>query len=53
MERYNTAEAATAVKREHPKADGYMPMIGGDVDMTVLVSRKEQKILAIADLRPW
>ena len=53
LERYNTAEAVAAVKREHPKADGYMPMIGGDVDMTVLVSRKEQKILAIADLRPW
>ena len=53
LERYNTAAAIAAMKREYPDADGFIPMIGSDMDMTVLVSRKKQKILAIADLRPW
>ncbi|MDO4642850.1 MAG: TfpX/TfpZ family type IV pilin accessory protein [Cardiobacteriaceae bacterium] len=50
---YNSKDMVEKIKLKYPNSDGFMPMIGVDVDMTVLVSRKEKKILAVVDLRPW
>ena len=50
---FNPQEQVDAVLQEYPEADGFLPMMGGDLDMTVLLSNKEQKILKVVDLRPW
>ena len=51
--KHNPQAAVDEILRQYPQADGFLPMMGGDWDMTVLVSNKEQKILATVDLRPW
>lgn len=51
--KYNSQAVVDEILRQYPQADGFLPMMGGDWDMTVLVSNKEQKILATVDLRPW
>lgn len=51
--KFNPQEQVDAVLQEYPEADGFLPMMGGDLDMTVLLSNKEQKILKVVDLRPW
>ncbi|WP_225757230.1 hypothetical protein [Cardiobacterium sp. Marseille-Q4385] len=51
--KHNPQAAVDEILHQYPQADGFLPMMGGDLDMTVLVSNKEQKILATVDLRPW
>ncbi len=53
LSKYNIKKEIDAVLLKYPEADGFLPMIGGEWDMTVLVSKKEQKILSVVDLRPW
>ena len=53
LNKYNIKKQVEDILEQHPEADGFLPMIGGDWDMTVLVSKKEQKILDVVDLRPW
>lgn len=53
LNKFNDTESVRNVLKKFPDADGFLPMIGKDWDMTVLVSNKSQKILGIADLRPW
>ena len=50
---YNIKKEVETVLAKYPEADGFLPMMGGEWDMTVLVSRKAQKILGVVDLRPW
>jgi len=51
--KYNIKKEVEEILKKYPEADGFLPMIGGEWDMTVLVSQKEQKILSVVDLRPW
>lgn len=53
LSKNNIKKQVEEILAQYPDADGFLPMIGGEWDMTVLVSRKEQKILDVVDLRPW
>jgi hypothetical protein len=51
--KFNPQEAVDAILQKYPEADGFLPMMSEDWDMTVLLSKKEEKILDTVDLRPW
>ena len=51
--KFNPQETVDAILQKYPEADGFLPMVSDDWDMTVLLSQKEQKILDAVDLRPW
>lgn len=53
LSNFNSQEDVDKILAEYPEADGFLPMMAPDLDMTVLVSKKEHKILGTVDLRPW
>ncbi|MBV7433523.1 hypothetical protein KRX19_00645 [Cardiobacteriaceae bacterium TAE3-ERU3] len=53
LEQLNPKLAVAQILEKYPQADGYIPLLAPEVDMTVLINTKEQKIEKIVDLRPW
>lgn len=53
LQKWNDKLKVNKELAKFPQADAYLPMMGGDIDMTVLLDNKNQKILGIVDLRPW
>jgi hypothetical protein len=48
------AEADVREKlRPYPDADAWMPLMSNAQPMTVLLNKKEARVLAIVDLQPW
>lgn len=53
LNKFNSAQQVANTLASYPQADGFLPLRAPSVDMTVLVSRQQQEIVAIVDLRPW
>lgn len=53
LEKYNDTQQVKQILATHPEADSYQPLKAPAVDMAVLLDSKQQKIIAIVDLRPW
>lgn len=51
--KFNNKNIVKKILEKYPDADGYLPLIGVDLDMTVLMSKKGRHIIKIVDLRPW
>ena len=51
--KYNDIQQIKQVLSVHPEADSYQPLKAPAADMTVLLDSKQQKIIAVVDLRPW
>lgn len=50
---FNDASTVEQVKTKYTKADAWLPLRGGDVDMVVLINSQVPEVVAIVDLRPW
>lgn len=53
LNRFNEPSKVDFVLRQYPLADGYIPMAGKKQSLVVLVSKSEQKVIAIVALAPW
>jgi putative fimbrial protein len=53
LEKYNDTQQVKQILATHPEADSYQPLKAPAVDMAVLLDSKQEKIIAIVDLRPW
>lgn len=53
LRNFNEGDEVDATLSEYPEADGYLPVMGGEIDMVLLVSKTRRKFLKIVDLRPW
>ena len=53
LEKYNDTQQVKQILATHPEADSYQPLKAPAADMTVLLDSKQQKIIAVVDLRPW
>lgn len=50
---FNDHAKVDLVLKQYPLADGYIPMSAKNQSMVVLVSKSEQKVIAIVALAPW
>lgn len=54
LKRYNTDANVEAIIKKYPKANSFLPLKSGEIDMTVLVDKNnENPVVKIVDLRPW
>lgn len=53
LEQYNSPEAVQHILAKYPKADGWLPLRTGQLDMTVLIHKESAEVIKIVDLRPW
>ena len=53
LEKYNDTQQVKQILATHPEADSYQPLKAPAVDMAVLLDSKQEKMIAIVDLRPW
>lgn len=53
LAQFNDNAAVIQVKTKYTKADTWLPLRGGDIDMVVLINSKVPEVLAIVDLHPW
>jgi hypothetical protein len=51
--KFNPPEKVAAVLAQTPQADAWLPLMCNVQSMTVLVSKKEGRILKIVELNPW
>lgn len=50
---FNDKQSVDEVLKNYPTATAFIPLKAYEVDMTVLIDSKEEKIVTIVDLRPW
>ena len=51
---YNDKVDVDRILSDYPDADGFLPLKANNVDMTVLINKKDkEKVVKIVDLRPW
>lgn len=53
LNKYNPKNAVIAHTKNYHEADAWVPLKANAVDMVVLMNKKEGKVIAIVDLRPW
>jgi hypothetical protein len=51
--KFNSASSIKTVLDRYLSADGFLPLMGRNGALTVLVDKKEKRILAVVDLNPW
>lgn len=52
LEESNPPEAVARVRRRHPKAKAWLPLMSNEEPMVVLLDN-ENHVLSVADLQPW
>lgn len=53
LELYNSGDAVKNILAKYPKADAWLALRTGQVDMTVLIDKESAEVIKIVDLRPW
>lgn len=51
--KYNPVDAVQTVLRRWPEANAWLPLSSRADSMTVLLDKKNARIIAVVDLRPW
>lgn len=50
---FNPKPQVADILQQYPQADAFVPLKAAQQDMTVLINRKQARVVAIVDLRPW
>lgn len=53
LNKYNPKNTVIKYTQNYPEADAWVPLKANSLDMAVLMNKKEGKVVAIVDLRPW
>lgn len=53
LSRFNLEKSVQSFVKKYPNADSWVPLRANNLDMVVLFSREERKLIAAVDLRPW
>ncbi|WP_180084566.1 TfpX/TfpZ family type IV pilin accessory protein [Acinetobacter sp. YH12145] len=53
LNRFNSEKSVQSVVQKYPNADSWVPLRANNLDMVVLFSKEERKLIAAVDLRPW
>ncbi|WP_217647631.1 TfpX/TfpZ family type IV pilin accessory protein [Collimonas sp. OK412] len=53
LNHYNAPAVVSSTLAKWPQADAWLPLMTKGQSMSVLLSKKEDKALAVVDLRPW
>lgn len=53
LNKYNPTASVTAVLKQWPDADAYLPLMAKVQPMTVLLRKSDSKVIAVVALQPW